>query len=38
MIGVVTAANEAVLEVDVAGPVEDRWERVGADRHEYAKM
>ena len=30
MIGVVTAANEAVLEVDVAGPVEDRWEHVEA--------
>ena len=30
MLDVVTAANEAVLEVNVAGPAEDRWERVGA--------
>ncbi|CAN5892082.1 clan AA aspartic protease [soil metagenome] len=29
MIGVVTAANEAALEVNVAGPAEDRWERIG---------
>lgn len=30
MIGVVTASNEAVLEIDVIGPSEDRQERVEA--------
>ncbi len=30
MIGIVTAANEAVLDVNVAGPLENRRERVEA--------